>query len=67
MTPAGTATPAPGSVDGSSSLGNALNNEDNYSLLARLAHLNPLVWLIGVCYFISMLLLGLAGLLRRRR
>ncbi|HEY3991575.1 MAG TPA: hypothetical protein VGM01_01740 [Ktedonobacteraceae bacterium] len=67
MTPAGTATPASGSVDGSSSLGNALNNEDNHSLLARLAHLNPLVWLIGVCYFISMVLLGLAGLLRRRR
>lgn len=60
-----TVTPAQGA--GSSSLGNALNNADGDSLFARLARLNPLVWLIGVCYFISMLLLGMAGLLRRQR
>lgn len=59
--PVSTSTPAD-----SSALGNSLNNEQGDVLFARLAHLNPLVWLIGVCYFISMLLLGLAGLLRRR-
>lgn len=65
---AGTAvTPAQRQGAGSSSLGNALNNADGNSLFARLAHLNPLVWLIGICYFISMLLLGVAGLLRHRR
>lgn len=62
-----TATPARGQSSGSSSLGNSLNNADGNSLFARLAQLNPLVWLIGACYFISMLLLGMAGLLRRRR
>ncbi|HEX7734821.1 MAG TPA: hypothetical protein VF458_08155 [Ktedonobacteraceae bacterium] len=64
-----TATPVAGgsATSGSSSLGNSLNSEENDSLFARLANLNPLVWLIGFCYFISMLLLGLAGILRRRR
>lgn len=61
----GSATP--GQTQGSASLGNALTNEDSNSLFARLAHLNPLVWLIGFCYFISLFLLGLAGVLRRRR
>ena len=65
--PDGTATPVPGEGAGSSSLGNSLSHEDGNSLFARLAHLNPLIWLIAVCYFISMLLLGVAGLLRRRR
>ncbi len=65
--PVNTATPGQGQAAGSSSLSNSLNSEDGNSLFARLAHLNPLVWLIGVCYFISMLLLGIAGLLRRRR
>ncbi|HEY0754694.1 MAG TPA: hypothetical protein VGD98_12080 [Ktedonobacteraceae bacterium] len=63
----GTPTPVQGQVDGSSSLGNSLNNANDASLFTRLAHLNPLIWLIGVCYFISMLLLGMAGLLRRKR
>jgi hypothetical protein len=52
---------------GSFSLDNALNNAGGNSLFARLAHLNPLIWLMGVCYFTSMLLLGIAGVLRRRR
>jgi hypothetical protein len=63
----GTSTPASGQSNGSSSLGNALNNADGNSLFARLSQLNPLVWVIGACYFLSMLLLGMAGLLRRRR
>jgi hypothetical protein len=66
IAPAGTAIPGQRQTAGTSSLGNALNNEDGNSLFAHLAHLNPLVWLIGICYFISMLLLGIAGLLRRR-
>ncbi len=52
---------------GLSPLGNSLTSESNDSLLTRLAHLNPLIWLIGVCYFIALVLLGVAGLLRRRR
>ena len=66
-TPTGTSTSDDGPSAGSSALGNSLNTEDSGSLLARLSHLNPLVWLIGGCYFISMLLLGIAGLLHRRR
>lgn len=62
----GSATPTNGQPSGSSSLGNSLTTEDSTSLFARLSHLNPLVWLIGVCYFISLVFLGLAGLLRRR-
>jgi hypothetical protein len=65
-----TATPAqPVTVtpSDSSALGNSLTNERGSTLFVRLAQLNPLVWLIGVCYFISLLLLGVAGLLRHRR
>jgi hypothetical protein len=65
--PTGTSDPGHGQPAGSSALGNSLNTADGGSLLARLAHLNPLIWLIGFCYFVSMFLLGMAGLLRRRR
>lgn len=65
--PAGATPPAQGQSAGSSSLGNSLNSDGGDSLFARLAHLNPLVWVIGICYTCSMLLLGLAGILRRRR
>jgi hypothetical protein len=65
--PSGTSSVTPGQGAGSFSLDNALNNADGNSLFARLAHLNPLIWLMGVCYFTSMLLLGIAGVLRRRR
>ncbi len=66
VTPAKTTTAAQGSDTSSSSLGNSLNTNQSDSLFARLAHLNPLVWVIGICYGLSMLLLGLAGILRRR-
>lgn len=59
------ATPTKGS--GAPGLGNSLNNNDSDTLFGRLAHLNPLVWLILACYLLSMVFLGLAGLLRRRR
>lgn len=62
-----TSTAAQKQTPGSSSLGNSLSGDDSDSLLARLSHLNPLIWLIGVCYFIAIILLGVAGLLRRRR
>ncbi len=65
-----TATPGStgnGPATGSSSLGNSLNNAGDGSLTGRLAHLNPLIWLIGLCYLFSLAFLGLAGLLRHRR
>lgn len=62
----GTPTGSPGTVS-SSSLGNDLHTGDGGSLLTRLLHLNPLVWVIGICYLLSMLFLGLAGVLHRRR
>lgn|GEM_PF-4160240 len=37
------------------------------SLFMQLAHLNPLIWAIGLCYVLSFLLLGAAARLRRRR
>ena len=65
-TPGGTATPSPQKTAGSSSLGNDLNSEHDGSLFTRLSHLNPLVWAICLCYLLSMVLMGLAGVLRRR-
>jgi len=63
-------TPTPTSTGGkavnSTSLGNDLNTKGGDSLFARLLHLNPLIWFIGICYLLSMLLMGLAGVLRRR-
>jgi len=52
---------------GSSNLGNAENTAGNNSLFSSFQHLNPLVWLIIACYFFSMIFLGAAGILRRRR
>lgn len=67
VTPAGTATPTSKKTPGSSSLGNDLKNGNDGSLFARLSRLNPLVWFIGCCYLLSLLSMGLAGVLRRRR
>lgn len=66
-TPLGSATASATKAAGSSSLGNDLNGENSDSLLARLSHLNPLIWFITCCYLLSMLFMGLAGVLRRRR
>lgn len=63
--PISTATASQG--QNASNLGNELNNHDGSSPFARLAHLNPLIWLIAACYFLSMLLLGIAGILHRSR
>jgi len=62
----GTSVASPGAVN-SSSLGNDVHTGDGSSLFTRLLHLNPLVWVICMCYLLSMLFLGLAGVLRRRR
>jgi hypothetical protein len=58
------ATPAPETTP---SLGNALNTSTDNSLISRLLHLNPLIWLVVACYLLSLVLLILAGRLRRSR
>lgn len=73
--PSGTRTPgtptasptADGKAMNSTSLGNDLNTNNSDSLFARLFHLNPLIWFIGICYLLSMVFMGIAGVLRRRR
>lgn len=67
----GTLTSSPASASGkavnSSSLGNDLQTGDGHSLYAHLLHLHPLVWVISICYLLSLLFLGLAGVLHHRR
>ena len=63
---AGTSSSSQGQNGGSPGLGNSLSKDDS-SFFTRLVHLNPLVWVIGACYIASMLLLGFAGVLYRRR
>ncbi len=65
--PTVSSSPAPGQTAGPSDLSNALNNNNGMPLFTRLVQLNPLVWLIGICYFLSMFFLGVAGIMRRRR
>jgi hypothetical protein len=65
--PSGSPTSVSEQAVNSSSLGNDLHTGDDGSLFARLFHLNPLIWLIGICYLLSLLLLGLAGVFHRRR
>jgi hypothetical protein len=51
-----------------SGLGNALDNAGGYMYFGKqLTHLSPWVWLMIACYGLSMILLGLAGVLRRRQ
>lgn len=66
-TPGRMATPIPEKSTAASPLGNALNNDPGNSPLTHLGKLNPLVWVIACCYFLSLLLLSIAGFLRRRR
>jgi len=47
-------------------LGNALDNPGDTYLGKQLAHLSPWVWLMIACYCLSMILLGLAGVLHKR-
>lgn len=66
-TPAATATTTQGQGASPSNLGNEVNSNEGNTPLAHLAHLNPLIWLIATCYLLSMLLLGIAVILHRRR
>jgi hypothetical protein len=50
----------------SSGLSNALDNTWGIDLGKQLTHLSPLVWLMIACYCLSMVLLGLAGVLLKR-
>ncbi|HEU5381093.1 MAG TPA: hypothetical protein VFV38_37185 [Ktedonobacteraceae bacterium] len=66
-TPAATATATQGQGASPSNLGNEVNSNEGNTPLVHLAHLNPLIWLIATCYLLSMLLLGIAVILHRRR
>jgi hypothetical protein len=63
-TPGITATP---STTSGSGLGNALDNTAGNTYIGKqLANINPWVWLMIACYGLSMILLGLAGVLHKR-
>lgn len=62
-----TASPTAASSTSSANLGNSLNESGATTAGNRLGGLNPLVWIIVACYCLSMILLGLAGVLRKRR
>ena len=48
-------------------LGNALDQTGDSPLGKQLTHLSPWVWLMIACYSLSMVLLGFAGVLHKRR
>jgi hypothetical protein len=52
---------------GASGLGYALDHRGDLSVGKQLTHLSPWVWLMMACYSLSMVLLGLAGVLHKRR
>ncbi len=69
VAPTAVATAAPTAVattPGGSNLGNALSRAGDLSLGKQLTTLNPLVWLMVACYSLSMVFLGLAGILHKR-
>ena len=53
-------------VAGGSTLGNDLMQSGIPPVNTRLTSINPLVWLVVACYTLSMMLLGLAGVLHKR-
>jgi hypothetical protein len=65
-TTAGSTPTAGSTASGSSNLGNALSHAGDLSLGKQLTNLSPWVWLMVACYSLSMLLLGLAGILHKR-
>ncbi len=54
-------------TSGASGLGYALDHRGDLSVGKQLTHLSPWVWLMMACYSLSMVLLGLAGVLHKRR
>ena len=68
ITPArGTPTPAVSPTAANTGLGNALNDSGDPPFAARLAYVSPLVWVMVACYLLSMMSLGAAGIVHRRR
>lgn len=65
-TTAGSTPAASPTASGSSNLGNALSHAGDLSLGKQLTTLSPWVWLMVACYSLSMVLLGLAGVLHKR-
>ena len=63
---AGSTPIASPSASGGSNLGNALSRAGDMSLGKQLTTLSPLVWLMVACYSLSMVFLGLAGILHKR-
>ncbi len=61
-----TPTPTGTAMLSSSVLGNALDKPGDTTLGRQLPHLNPWVWVMLACYCLSMMLLGLAGVLHKR-
>ena len=75
VTPTAATSPTVGTTPGvtttagttvGSGLGNALDNTGDMYLDKQLTHLSPLVWLMIACYCLSMVSLGLAGVLHKR-
>jgi len=54
------------SASGGSNLGNALSHAGDLPLSKQLITLSPWVWLMAACYSLSMVFLGLAGVLHKR-
>jgi hypothetical protein len=48
-----------------SGLGNELDHTGDAYLEKQLAHLSPWVWVMLACYCLSLVLLGLAGILHK--
>src|SRR6266567_347 len=68
VTPTGAAhSPTASPSTGGSNLGNDLNASGGTSFGARLTTVSPLVWVMVACYSLSMALLGVAGVLYKRR
>lgn len=62
-----TPTTSPAATGNPIILGSALYHSGDPSLSKQLTHLSPWVWLMMACYSLSMVLLGLAGVLHKRR
>jgi hypothetical protein len=66
ITPAsGTPTPAVSPTAANTGLSNALNDSGMPPFAARLASVSPLIWIMVACYLLSMMFLGVAGIVHR--
>lgn len=60
-------TPAASLQAGNTGFGNALNQSGEPPIGTPLSSASPLVWIMAACYSLSMILLGVAGILYKRR